>query len=186
MRSGQLTFGFNVPITSRTKDKWLTPPGIIRALGEFDLDPCAPIVRPWDTARDHYTLLDNGLLKPWFGRVWCNPPYGGKAFQWLARLAAHGDGIALVFARTETRGFHREVWDKADAVFFFEQRLRFFHADGALAAHAPAPSCLAIYGEQNVTAVAAAQEKGWLRGSLVLLTPRVVDQGLLLPFSAGR
>jgi len=32
------------------KDEWLTPPDIIKALGPFDLDPCAPIVRPWPTA----------------------------------------------------------------------------------------------------------------------------------------
>lgn len=31
-------------------DEWLTPPEILRALGEFDLDPCAPVVRLWETA----------------------------------------------------------------------------------------------------------------------------------------
>ena len=36
-------------------DEWLTPPNILLALGAFDLDPCAPIVRPWDTAALHYT-----------------------------------------------------------------------------------------------------------------------------------
>lgn len=31
------------------KDEWLTPPAIIKALGEFDLDPCAPVgwQTPW-------------------------------------------------------------------------------------------------------------------------------------------
>ena len=28
------------------KDEWLTPLEIIRALGEFDLDPCSPVRRP--------------------------------------------------------------------------------------------------------------------------------------------
>src|SRR5690606_9975155 len=46
------------------KDEWLTPPEVLRALGRFDLDPCAPINRPWDMARRHYTILDNGLTKP--------------------------------------------------------------------------------------------------------------------------
>lgn len=58
------------------KDEWLTPPEIIKALGQFDLDPCAPVVRPWDTAERHYSIKDNGLMLPWSGRVWCNPPYG--------------------------------------------------------------------------------------------------------------
>ena len=35
-------------------DEWLTPPYIIEALGRFDLDPCSPINRPWDTATIHY------------------------------------------------------------------------------------------------------------------------------------
>ena len=57
------------------KDEWLTPPELIRALGEFDLDPCAPINRPWPTAGGHFTREDDGLTKEWFGRVWLNPPY---------------------------------------------------------------------------------------------------------------
>jgi len=27
-------------------------------MGKFDLDPCSPIKRPWDTAKKHYTELD--------------------------------------------------------------------------------------------------------------------------------
>ena len=45
-------------------DEWLTPPEIIKALGPFDLDPCSPITRPWDTALKHYSILDMGLLQP--------------------------------------------------------------------------------------------------------------------------
>lgn len=37
-------------------DEWLTPLPIIEALEVFDLDPCAPIVRPWATAKK--TLYD--------------------------------------------------------------------------------------------------------------------------------
>ena len=55
-------------------DEWLTPPDIIRALGPFDLDPCSPGVRPWDMATKHYTVADDGLYRPWVGRVWLNPP----------------------------------------------------------------------------------------------------------------
>jgi hypothetical protein len=64
-------------------DEWLTPPEILRALGPFDLDPCAPIARPWETAAAHYTAEDDGLSKPWAGRVWCNPPFGREAVKWF-------------------------------------------------------------------------------------------------------
>ena len=43
------------------KDEWLTSLDIVRDLGEFDLDPCSPINRPWDTARRHLTIQDDGL-----------------------------------------------------------------------------------------------------------------------------
>lgn len=133
------------------KDEWLTPPHVLAALGEFDLDPCAPVTRPWDTAAEHYTIEDNGLAMPWFGRIWCNPPYGLEAAKWLDRLADHGNGIALIFARTETRMFFDHVWGRADAVLFIEGRLHFHHVDGTrAAANSGAPSCLVAYGQNNV------------------------------------
>lgn len=151
------------------KDEWLTPPEILAALGSFDLDPCSPIQRPWDTAQTHFTKLDDGLKKPWHGRVWLNPPYGLEVADWLRRLIAHGDGIALIFARTETAMFFECVWRAANAVFFFEGRLFFHHVDGARAsANAGAPSCLVAYGENNVDAI----KKSGLKGLLVNLPAR--------------
>ena len=146
-------------------DEWLTPPEIIRALGTFDLDPCAPVNRPWDMANDHYTVIDNGLQKPWFGRVWCNPPYGREAFKWMEKLAAHGRGVALIFARTETRGFHSHIWEKAHSVFFFKGRLSFYRVDGTKGNTANAPSCLVTYCDED----AAIIRKSRLEGRLVLL-----------------
>jgi hypothetical protein len=55
MAGSQLNLGFNTPVTPHSKDEWLTPQFIVQALGAFDLDPCAPVNRPWDTARTHYT-----------------------------------------------------------------------------------------------------------------------------------
>lgn len=131
-------------------DEWLTPPEIIRALGPFELDPCAPVHRPWDTARLHYTRLDDGLSKPWQGRVWLNPPYGRNTEKWLARLADHGVGTALIFARTETETFHRYVWSRATAVHFLRGRLHFHYVDGRRArANSGAPSVLVAYGEHD-------------------------------------
>lgn len=131
------------------KEDWLTPPHILRVLGQFDLDPCAPIDRPWDTAKLHYTLADNGLNKPWRGRVWLNPPYGNQMDKWMGRLAQHGDGIALIFARTETGSFFPWVWDYATAILFIKGRLRFWTKEGREGGSAGAPSVLVAYGEFN-------------------------------------
>lgn len=67
-------------------DEWLTPPYIIESLGEFDLDPCSPVNRPWDTAKHHYNINDDGLSKDWFGRVWLNPPYGNQNCQMVRKI----------------------------------------------------------------------------------------------------
>jgi hypothetical protein len=128
-------------------DTWLTPPALLHALGAFDLDPCTPIVRPWDTAAAHFNILDDGLKQPWHGRVWLNPPYSKEAVKWLRKMAVHNRGLALVFARTETAWFVETVWKRATAVLFIEGRLHFHHADGSrAAANAGAPSCLVAYG----------------------------------------
>lgn len=131
-------------------DEWLTPPEILAPLGAFDLDPCAPVVRPWGTAAVHYTANDNGLALPWSGRVWCNPPFGREAVKWLRRMAEHGNGIALIPARTETAMFYETVWGAADAVLFIKGRPHFHFVDGRRAPfNSGAPICLVAYGGAN-------------------------------------
>lgn len=69
------------------KDHWLTPPELLTALGGFDLDPCAYHSQPWKTAKTQYALPEHdGLLMPWEGRVWCNPPYGKETKKWIERM----------------------------------------------------------------------------------------------------
>jgi hypothetical protein len=128
--------------------EWYTPPEVFEALGiEFDLDPAAPPGGvPWVPAARHFSQADNGLSQPWTGRVWLNPPYGRGVGRWLERLAAHGDGLALVFARTDTAWFHR-AFAAATAVCFIKGRLRFISGDGVVASGAAgAPSILLAYG----------------------------------------
>jgi hypothetical protein len=146
----------------------ITPPDIIAAVGPFDLDPCAAVGQPWATAAQHFTIDDDGLAQEWKGFVWCNPPFGPDAEKWLVRMASHGNGIALVPARTETRGFVQTVWEMADAVLFLHGRLHFHHADGTRAkANSGAPicliACLIAYGID----AASRLETCGLAGSLV-------------------
>lgn len=132
-------------------DEWLTPPEILEALGTFDLDPCSPVDRPWDTARRHLTVVDDGLDHEWSGRIWLNPPYS-DAGTWMARLAAHGQGTALVFARCETRWWFESVWPHATALLFIAGRVTFHHGDGSgsKAGHnSGGPSVLIAYGTHD-------------------------------------
>jgi hypothetical protein len=141
------------PVRGNT-DEWLTPPELLRALGSFDLDPCSPIVRPWETATRHLSELDDGLSVPWVGRVWLNPPYGPETIKWVRKLSEHGNGIALIFARTETEMFHKFIWPIATGILFLKGRLHFHYPDGSRSGdNAGGPHCLVSYGVKNAFAV---------------------------------
>lgn len=130
-------------------DTWITPREIVDALGPFDLDPCAAPVMPWRTAETMYQPPQDGLALPWAGFVWLNPPYGREAVRWLRRLAEHGHGIALTFARTETRWFWETIWPRATSLFFFEGRITFCNTEGVPArANSGAPNVLVAYGDE--------------------------------------
>ena len=115
----------------RTTDSWITPRWLIEKLGPFALDPCACDSQPWPCADKQFTEAENGLMMPWDGLVWCNPPYGKATTHWLNRMALHNHGIALVFARTETRTFFRNVWPFASMLLFLKGRLTFHRPDGS-------------------------------------------------------
>jgi hypothetical protein len=138
------------------KNEWLTPPDLVAALGVFDLDPCSPINRPWDTARNHLTVRENGLARPWSGRVWLNPPFGQEIPEWMARMSAHGNGIALVLARTETAWFQDHVFDSPtmSVVMFLRGRITFHHVDGSPArGNCGGAPVLVAYGVSNAMAL---------------------------------
>jgi ParB family chromosome partitioning protein len=140
--------GHEQPNRGETND-WLTPRYILDTLGKFDLDPCAALEQPWATAKRHLTVKDDGLKKPWVGRVWLNPPYGEQTALWLARMAKHQDGIVLIYARTETQMFFDHVWSRANGIFFLKGRVSFCRPDGSVEADAGAPSVLVSYDPRS-------------------------------------
>lgn len=153
--------------TAKSTDVWITPTPIIASLGEFDLDPCEAKTRTPHCARGYSKDRGEcGLKGTWYPeeRVWCNPPYSAWKY-WLAKLRAHGNGIALIFARTETKAFREHVWKGADAILFLEKRIVFGRENGKKAAGATAPSVLIAYGEENVRAL----ETCGLAGELIYL-----------------
>lgn len=142
---------------------WLTPPEIIKALGSFDLDPCAHPDQFYKTATQMISPPEDGLAIDWSGnRVWLNPPYGGRLRHWIKKLALdHGNGIALVPARTEVESwFWPYVWNAADAVLFLKGRLYFHRPDGSTAGNAGHGSVLVAYGGENVAAIESCSIKG--------------------------
>lgn len=135
----------NAGKTDRSDD-WITPRAIIEALGPFDLDPAACNPQPWPTARKMIAPPNDGRLDSlWRGRVWLNPPYSDVE-PWIERLSRHGNGTALLFARTETKWFQRLVFGRASAIFFVAGRITFLRPDGSRpVTTAGGPSVLVAY-----------------------------------------
>ena len=156
-----------------TTDDWITPKWIIDRLGPFTLDPCASDSQPWPCAMAHFTKAVDGLSQKWFGEVWLNPPYGRETTRWLAKLAQHGFGTALIFARTETKMFFDHVWPKASALMFLQGRLVFCRPDGTPAEHnSGGPSVLIAYGDVSARRLQANQDMG----AFVSLSPPKADK----------
>lgn len=143
VRPGVTTMSFHEherPNKGKT-DIWLTPPHIIEALGPFDLDPCGEIYHR--TANTIY--CSGGLNTEWFGRVWLNPPYS-EVEVWLDKMIEHNNGVALVFARTDTR-WAQKAMKSAYSIFFPRKRLTFLKPDlSKPIGNAGAPSMFLSFG----------------------------------------
>ncbi|WIB65620.1 DNA N-6-adenine-methyltransferase [Curtobacterium sp. MCBD17_040] len=131
---------------------WYTPPEIFDALDLiYDLDPCSPgLDASFVPAISCYTEADDGLTSPWHGLCWVNPPYDNTR-AWLQKLADHGDGIALVFARTDTTWFH-EAAARADVVCFISGRIRFYKGSTRLSAPSRSRSSLSASTSPEISA----------------------------------
>lgn len=134
-----------------TSDHWATPPEFVEELeqefGQFDLDPCC---RP-ETAKAprYYTEEQDGLAKPWIGKVFLNPPYSNPS-PWMQKTILEISTnraslvVALIPASTDTRWFHYFVKDQAE-IRFIEGRIRFYGWNGTPIGSPKQPNLLAIY-----------------------------------------
>lgn len=146
-------FGHEKPNEGETND-WITPKWIINAFDKkssgafFDLDPCISMTQPWPTAKLGYNEVQNGLLQDWQGVVYCNPPYGANVGTWAKRMAQHGNGIMLIFARLETAVWFDDIFTTADGFLFPKGRIAFYRPDGTRGHEAGAPSAFVAWGNK--------------------------------------
>jgi len=145
-------------------DEWYTPREIIDALGEFQLDPCAPLKPLWPTAAVMWNKEYDGLSHEWGGvRVWCNPPYSQPLMTlFCEKMVKNNNGILLTFARCDNALFQNLLLPNCDAVLFLRHRIRFYLPDGSRGGSPGCGSVLIAFGESNVSALQSSGLSGFL------------------------
>ena len=132
-------------------DEFYTPKFIFDALNlEFDLDVAAPIGGvSWLPAKNYYTQQDDGLIKDWFGLVWCNPPYSLPKL-WVEKWLKHGNGLILIPA---SKGkWFRDIWANAHGMIIMDEPFKFEKPDNQRS-DIFMPTILASIGEQSTEAL---------------------------------
>ena len=150
--------GFAHESTHNESQEWYTPPEVFTALGvTFDLDPCGapPPYQDHVPAIKRLTLAENGLVAPWEGLVFMNPPYGTDTPKWMRRFVQHQNGIALVFSRTDTGWFHQVA--PGALLCFVKGRIRFYKPDGTQGGTPGAGSLLIALGSEAKRALYASK-----------------------------
>lgn len=138
---------------SSASDEWETPQAFFDELDKefgFGLDVCA--TEDNRKCVSWFSIETDGLTQDWEHSIcWMNPPYS-KLKLWLAKASesakAGATVVCLVPSRTDTKAWHRYVWDKTAhkprsgvEVRFIEGRLKF----GGCQNSAPFPSAVIIF-----------------------------------------
>jgi len=118
---------------------------------KFDLDVAAPIDNKGShcPAHKYYTMLDDGLAQPWFGRVWCNPPFR-KASDWANRFMDHNNGVGI-FPNSNAYWVDR-LWDSELAIIKLPYKTFYERPDGS-SKRIMYTTYLIAAGETNITAL---------------------------------
>lgn len=132
-------------------DEWYTPKWLIDCLGPFDLDPCSPVKRPFDTAKVHWTKEEDGLAMPWGKNnvtVWLNPPYSRTLLKrFIDKMIEHNNGIALLINRQDNIMWQERIFPNAASMLFMRHRVKFLNPEGRIS-HPFTGSCLVAFGKE--------------------------------------
>lgn len=105
-------------------------------------------VRPYQIAPIAYTKDDDGLAHEWQGTVWMNPPYSRVLLrQFCEKMAAYGNGIALLVNRQDNLLWQEVIFPSAKSMIFMRHRVKFIRPDGTTGSPFFG-SCLVAWGDE--------------------------------------
>lgn len=141
-------------------DEWYTPAHIIEAarevMGSIDLDPasCA-MANDVVGATTYYSEIDNGILQPWLGNVWCNPPYSIEVRRSFvdrvvgAMITGEINQCCLFLNNNTAVTVEQVALDRCQAVCFPKGRTKFWNELGV--GRAPRFGGMVMYYGSNVS-----------------------------------
>lgn len=131
-------------LMSSDKDNWETPQWLFDkydSIYHFTLDAASSDKNA--KTEKYYTAKENGLVQPWEGVVWRNPPYGKGIGKWVQKAYEESRNgstvVCLLPARTDTAWFHD--YCTKGKIEFLRRRIRFSGSNY----DAPFPSMVVIF-----------------------------------------
>lgn len=160
--------------TSFTGDnEWYTPiehiEAVRKAMGSIDLDPAtSEFGQSRIRAGEYYTSEMNGLLLPWHGNIFLNPPYSQPLiYQFIEKAVSEWteeniiQAIILTHNYTDTAWFHLAE-SVALNLCFTKGRVKFEKADGTIAAPTQG-SCFFYFGKDGAVFKEVFSQFGFIR-----------------------
>jgi hypothetical protein len=141
-------------LTSQSTVEWYTPAWLIElareTMGGIDLDPASSAqAQRTVKAGAFYTVAEDGYKKPFFGRVWLNPPFDDTP-RWERRLSAayqDGDIDQAILLVNSAPGYNWwEALYRSRPVCLLRERVRFVNATGIAAGQAKKGTTIAYFG----------------------------------------
>jgi phage N-6-adenine-methyltransferase len=152
------------------KDVWQTPDWLIDGIQQhvtIDLDPCAGANTHIGETNYRLEDGDDGLSQPWFGTVFCNPPFTQKT-DWLDKAVTAIDNTELILFVTPDSTdvqswWHGSIVPHARYVWFSKGRVSYVDptSDGERESP-PFGTAISIFGDPPNTLLHWFDENGWV------------------------
>lgn len=138
-----------------------------RVLGRIDLDPASnDVAQETVRAGAYFTKDDNGLNRPWCGRVFLNPPYASAPFRAFVRhliqeyLAGRVTAAVVVTNNNTETSATQALLQVASAWCFPRSRVRFTAEDLSGAAGGLQGQLITYFGDSPALFLAVFSAKG--------------------------
>ena len=166
-----------LPERDMTADDWHTPSDLIDLVrdvfgGVIDLDPASHVyANKTVRANTFFSKNVNGLIRPWYGNVWLNPPFS-EWVNWQAKVLAELERdvvqtlICLAFTRTLTAQYFENLLRASKATAIFHGRIAF---QGKVASDAPPDGLVMLCMKGDVERFAAVMQR---RATVLRTMPR--------------